>query len=190
MKKKIAVGLSVLALGGMLLGSQPGPLYATEAPIAATQQTTNTNGAGLGLGLGRLQGGMITAVANLLGIDVNTVQSERHAGKSLVDIAKEKGVSEEKLVESVVTSRKTQLDTAVKAGQITQEQAQYCEDNMEARVKANLERTEVGPANGRGRGAAANVAGQGMGRGRGGQGRGMGIGQGLGTVSGYCYQVN
>jgi hypothetical protein len=149
-KKWIAGALSALAVGGLLAVSQPMISYAAEnAPAVQNFQP----GAGIGAAVGRLQGSMIDVISKLLGMDRTQLIQERQAGKSMVDIAETKGVDEQKLVDTIIDQRKSFIDQRLKDGQITEEQAQYCEDNMEQRIKTNLERTTVGPANGnRGRG--------------------------------------
>lgn len=149
-KKWMAGALAALAVGGMLAVSQPLMSYAAET-VPAVQNVQP--GAGIGAAIGRLQGSMIDTISNLLGMDRTQVIQERQSGKSMVDIAKTKGVDEQKLVDTIVDQRTTFIDQRLKDGQITEEQAQYCKDNMEQRIKTNIERTTVGPANGaRGRG--------------------------------------
>lgn len=165
-KKWIAGALSVMAVGGMLAVSQPIMSYAAETTSAVQNFQP---GAGIGAAVGRMQGSMINVVSDLLGMDTTQIIQERQAGKSMVDIAKTKGVDEQKIVSTVVNERKAVIDQRLKDGQITEEQAQYCNDNMEQKIKTNLERTTVGPANGsRGKGMRGMGA---MGGGRFGGGR-------------------
>ncbi len=146
MKKWIAGTLSMLAIGGTIAVSEPTITYATEnAPAVQEFQR------GAGAAIGRVQGSMNEVISNLLGMDRTEIIKERQSGKSMVDIAQTKGVDENKLVDTIMENRKDVIDQRLKEGAITQEQAQYCEDNMEQRIKANLNRTTTGPANGQGR---------------------------------------
>lgn len=175
-KKWIAGITAALAIGGLLVVSQPAWTYATVTAPAAQSFSC----AGLGAALGRLQGGMIATVSNLLGIDQAEVIKERQAGKSLVDIAETKGVDEQKLVDTVVSERKALLDQRLKDGLITEEQAQYCTENMTQRITDNLNRTTIGPGNcgGGGCGMGGGYCGGGnYGAGKGYYGGGFGRGQ-------------
>lgn len=143
-KKWIAGALSVIALGGMLYIGQPAVSYAAESGIAVT----NTWQRGAGIGMGRVQDSMIDFISTLIGMDKTAIIEERQTGKSMVSIAGSKGVSEETLVNSVVEKRASIIDQRVKDGTMTEEQAQLCEEEMETRIKTNLNRTTVGPADG------------------------------------------
>lgn len=164
--------MAALVIGGLLVVSQPVWTYAVTAPA-----TQNFNRAGLGAALGRLQGGMIATVSKLVGLDQAEIIKERQAGKSMVDIAVSKGVDEKELVNTVVYERKALLDQRVKDGLITEEQAQYCTDNMNQRITDNLNRTNVGPGSG-----FCGGGGYGMG---GGYCGGAGYGAGYGAGKGY-----
>jgi len=165
-KKIVAAVLTPLVLGGTLLVAQPQPSQASETPPVTVTESKLAYGQGLGLRMG-FRGGMLDAVSKLLGMDVADIRAERRAGKSLAAIAGEKGVDEDTLVQALMSGRQQVLNEKVAAGQITQEQANYCLENMEQRIKQNIERTSVGP-NGQGRGGkggAENGADRGMGRG-------------------------
>lgn len=169
-KRWLAGALCALVVGGTLAVAQPALSYAAGAAPQGF--------AGIGAAAGQLQGSLTNLVSSILGLDSATVLKERQAGKSLVDIAKSKGVAEQKLVDDVVTERKAVIDQRLKDGQITATQAEYCETNMEQRITANLNRTTVGPGSG--------VPGTGGGRGMGMGGRGQGLGCGNGCGYGYC----
>lgn len=167
--KKWTAFLAALGIGGLLLVSYPAVTFATVTSPAA-------NSTGVGAALGRCSGAMVDTISKLLGIDQTEIIKERQAGKSMVDIAKTKGVDEEKLVNTVIEERKAVLDQKVKDGLVTEEQAEYCIENMEQRIGDNLNRTAAGPANGRGM--------------RGGRGPGGGMGCGMGNGCGQGYAVS
>ena len=73
---------------------------------------------------GGLQGqGIQEAVAAKLGLTVQELQTQLRSGKSLLTIAKEKGVSEADLRAAIKAALKTQLDKSVADGKLTQAQA-------------------------------------------------------------------
>ncbi|BCV21068.1 DUF2680 domain-containing protein [Moorella sp. Hama-1] len=189
--KILAAVAAPLILGGLLVVSQPASSRAAAGAPAQAAPAVSTPafcGAGLGpgqgLGLGRSLGGMIATLSNTLGIDVAQLRAERQAGKSLADIAAEHGVDKSQLVDKVTAERKQLLEDRVAAGQITQEQANYCLENMQQRMEQNLERTTIGP-NGQGRGGW-RTGGQGNGGPRLGIAAGPGgqVGQGAGFSRG------
>ncbi|PKM78304.1 MAG: hypothetical protein CVU90_03320 [Firmicutes bacterium HGW-Firmicutes-15] len=132
----------------------------------------NCVGNGQGRGNGQAPQTMLKAVAELTNQDIATIIQERKDGKSLLDIAKEKGVTEAALIDKVVADNQIRLKGLLDAGTITQAQYDTCVAQMQTRVKENLERTTMGKGNGQGTGMR-----QGQGNGKG-QGAGMGQGRG------------
>ncbi|MBU7006151.1 hypothetical protein [Phosphitispora fastidiosa] len=181
-KKTLGGTAAVLALGGMLVFGQPFTLPDANAATAEPAATQTANVYGPGAGLGRVYGNMMDSVSKLLGMEPAEVRTERQSGKSLSQIAESKGVTEDKLVDSIVEQRKSQLDQSVANGTISQEQAEYCEENMEQRVTESVARTTVGPRDGRGGKGMGRAAGIGQSMGR---GMGMGRAAGMGAAIGY-----
>lgn len=66
---------------------------------------------------------LIQAVATSLNLTADQLQSQMSAGKSLTDIAKAQNVDIQKVKDAILASGKTQLDTVVKSGKLTQSQA-------------------------------------------------------------------
>jgi len=62
-------------------------------------------------------------IAKLLGMTRDQIWAERVQGKTLADLASEKGVDTQKLVDVLVASQKTMLDQAVTDNRLTQAQA-------------------------------------------------------------------
>ena len=96
-------------------------------------------------------------VGKLLGMTAEQIQAERQSGKSLAQIAQAKGVSRDALVNAMIESHKSVLDARVKAGSLTQAQADTALATMKARITESVNRTEVGPnrpADGQGLGLA------------------------------------
>ena len=126
--------------------------------------------------LGQTFGSMRDSIAKFLGIDTTTLMTERLSGKSLAQIAQEKGKSETDLVNYIVNERTAQLDQLVKDGKITKAQADLAKSQMTERIKANINKTTVG--------------GIGYGKGKGmGQGKGQFKGQGRGQAGNCIYNT-
>ena len=108
-------------------------------------------------------------VAKTLGITTEQLYAERSAGKTLAQIAKDKGVSEQQLTDAILTALKQVIDQAVKDGRITQAQADWVQVQAKAMVPLMLN-APFGPG--------------GM-QGYGGRGHGCGFGRGFGGTFGH-----
>jgi hypothetical protein len=159
---KVLIVLAALLVSGLLI--------AGAVPVMASG-----NGAGVGncqgAGMGRSGGSLADIVSQTLGISRADLAGERQAGKSLVDIATEKGVNQEQLTKAVLEKKQEILKQALQENKITQAQFDQCTLQMSERVSQNLTRSEVGPngqGNGQGQAAQKNRGnGQGMGSGSG-----------------------
>jgi hypothetical protein len=101
-KNWLASAVVLTLLGGVLLAGVP----AVNA-LAAGNQSGGKAGQGYGLQMGRTSGSMQADLAEFLGISQEDLQAERQSGKSLVQIASERGVSEQELVDYVIGSAAT-----------------------------------------------------------------------------------
>ena len=76
----------------------------------------------------------------LLGIDHADIHAAHVSGSSLVELAAEKGVSREELIETIVAGRQAALQEAVEVGVVAQEWAdqmlEFIETNIESMVEA------------------------------------------------------
>jgi hypothetical protein len=111
---------------------------------AAGPNNANNNGNQCGQQAGSGQGVCSEAISDLLGLTTSEIQAMRLEGKSLVQIAATKGVTEQKLVEAVVAERKASIQERVNAGTLTQEQANIMLQQMEENVIRAINRTTVG----------------------------------------------
>jgi hypothetical protein len=105
-------------------------------------------------------------VATLLGMTAEQIQAERLAGKSLAQIADAKGISEDKLISTILDAKKADLAALVADGKLTQAQMDLMVEHMQTQVKTMVERTTVGPAFNHTEGAQSggqNPAGMGQG---------------------------
>jgi len=180
MKRIIMIAVLAAALAALLAGTA----------LAAGPVTPSAQGFGPGMGIhtpgtGMGPGGMAgrgvpawagqpDEVATLLGMTAEQIQAERLAGKSLVQIAAGKNISEDKLISTIIEAKTTDLAALVTASELTQAQADLMIEHMQTQVKTMVARTSVGPAAQRGQGqtlAGVDQASTGMGQGfRGGRG--------------------
>lgn len=72
--------------------------------------------------------------------------------KSLVDIAKEKGISEADLIAKLQTERAAKIDAAVKSGKLTAEQAEKMKNGMAKHLKFMVNHKGLGFFHGKGHG--------------------------------------
>jgi hypothetical protein len=77
---------------------------------------------------------MSDAITKLLGMTWQQIYDARVSGKTLSDIAKSKGISDQKLIDAMLAGQKSVIDQALKDNRITQAQADW----MLARMKATL----------------------------------------------------
>lgn len=92
---------------------------------------------------------IVTAVSNSLNLSPMEIVSQLQADKSLADIAKAQQVDLQKVKDAITGSIKTQLDAAVKAGKMTQAQADKANQTVNLWVDdaVNFHKSAV-PANG------------------------------------------
>jgi transposase-like protein len=79
-----------------------------------------------------------SALLTLLKIDQEAFRNELKAGKTVVAIAKEHGVSEQELKDFMIQKMTLRIETSVKAGKMTSDQAEQMKANMEKRVTAMI----------------------------------------------------
>ncbi len=163
-------GLLVLVFAGTVLAA--GPLGNNGTNANCNGQCTSPGGGGPGFG-GVYNDDVIT---KLLGLTAAQIQEQRQAGKSLVQIAASKNVSEDVLINTILADRKADLQKLVDAKTLTQDQANLRLDFMKTQIKTMVERTTVGPPANRGQRGGAGGMGKGaMGGGMGGGMMGRGI---------------
>jgi hypothetical protein len=190
MFKRIAVLAATLSVVAILGAGQVGSAFA-QGPTP-TQVPAAPAGAGLQI-RGGFRGGpawggdaSLEVVAKLTGLTEAEIQIQRQAGQSLAAIAKAKGVTEDALLKAILVEKKSVLDAQVKAGTLTQVQADAIWANMQEQVKTAVERTTTGPQQGRGNGmcavtgVTAGAAGSAAGAGTPGAGAAAGSAQGMG----------
>ena len=180
MKRTKLISMVAGALvAGIVLGSVASGYAATTSGSPAS--STAAACAGLGLRLGatmRDSGGrLLDVVAKLTGKTTAAVVAERQAGKTFAQIAADKGVNQTAVVDATLKVRQDTLATKVKAGAITQTQADTALSRMKTRLADKVTSTNsacdgTGAGGGGGRGAGSGGQGRGAGSGCGGCGGG------------------
>ena len=166
MKGKRALALVAAALVvGLVAGNDASGFAATAASDSATRSGT---GLRLGAAMRDSGGRLLDVVAKLTGLSTTEVAAKRAEGETLAQIAADKGVNSSAVVDEALKARTSTLDAEVKAGTITQAQADAAKATMKARLEQRVD--------------TANTACDGSGMG-GGRGRGM---SGTGCSGGGC----
>ncbi len=177
MKRKLvllAVSLTVAAIAAASVGAAVLAATPDKVPSAVCPCGGNGNGNGGGwLGVDTDE-----VVSKLLGMTAADIQAQRLAGKSLVQIAQTKNVTQQQLVDAIMAAKKAAVQSRVTAGTLTQERANVMLQQMEQATNQAVTRTTVGPPAGRGQGGmgrmgqSAGTDTPGFGRGQGGMGFG------------------
>jgi hypothetical protein len=123
-------------------------LMAFGAVAFAQGPATTPPAPGLGLGLGPRWGGtggmggpqnsLVAVAAQVLNMNATDLVAALNGGKTIADVAKEKGVSTDKIVEASLANRSQALKAAVDAKRITQAQADAALATMKEHVTAEL----------------------------------------------------
>lgn len=92
------------------------------------------------------------ATAKVIGITVDQLRTAQQSGQTLAQIAEAHGVAKADLIKGLVEAAKTQLAADVKAGKLTQAQADEIASNLTARVTERVDRAGRGPGGGPGGG--------------------------------------
>ena len=110
-------------------------------------------------GFGHHRPPALAAAATYLGLTVAELRTQLETGKSLAEVAKAKGKSVDGLEKALAAELKKKLDAAVKAGKLTQAQA----DEMQARMAEHLNDLVNGTGMGGHRMGGHGMGGPGMG---------------------------
>ncbi len=118
-RRKVALVIAVVAVAGLLLA---GTAYARSLSVAGPDQAAN-QGCG-GADMGEMHSIMWPSLAKSLGLTTDQLDKELAGGKSLEQIAAEKGISSDKLAEQMLAAMKTALGQQVAQGKLTDQQEQ------------------------------------------------------------------
>jgi len=110
----------------------------TYAGAGMTQgQMTGTTG-GYGMNNGSMMYGvtpMYDDVASYMGMTAQDLYNQMAAGNSMVQIAAQKGITEQHLMDAIMTGRYAAYGQAIKGGYMTQAQANTMYQNMNNNLK-------------------------------------------------------
>ena len=112
--------------------------------VASTLAESGLGGPGGPGGHGR--GGFVSpeATAQVVGITVDQLRTEQRSGKTLAQIAAAHGVAKADLIKGLVAAAKTQLAADVKAGRLTQAQADQMTSGLTNRITDHVDRAGHG----------------------------------------------
>ncbi len=130
MNKKIKIGLGIFVLTFMLA------IGATSAMAADTTTDSNSFVGKCGQTIQKGYGMMSEIIANILGMSQEEIQTEKENGKSITEIAQEKDIAEQALIDGMLEAKTHNFQEAVENGYLTQEQA----DERLERMKEKIER--------------------------------------------------
>jgi hypothetical protein len=95
------------------------------------------------------QGAVHEAVAQALGISTEELYAAHAAGKTVAQLASERGIELDTVTAAVLQAHKQGLDAQVQAGRLTQEQADLMQTHMTAQIGAHFS-GQFGPMMGQG----------------------------------------
>lgn len=81
---------------------------------------------------------MTDTITKLLGMTWQQVYDARVSGKTMSDIAKSKGITDQQLIDAMLAGQKSVIDQAVKDGRLTQAQADWMAARMKSMVPLAL----------------------------------------------------
>jgi len=144
MKRMIKILAVSLVIGGILAAVLAGTVLA--AGPSGGQTTTTEPGEvsgwhhsrGLGFGSG-------SAAAELLGMTPEEIREQRQAGKSLVEIARDRGIDEATLINAIMAEKRETIQKLVTEGTMTQAEADARLAQIQERVTLAVNRTMTGP---------------------------------------------
>jgi hypothetical protein len=141
-EKKLLTG----AIAAAFLIGGAGLLHNTQANAATTTTgatvVQNTNSSKNDHGKRGLEKNLIKETATILGVDPTTITDQLKQGKTLVQVAQTKGITEDILLQKLTDAENQSIAAAVTSGKITQAQADKIKSGLAARLKKEVEHVE------------------------------------------------
>jgi hypothetical protein len=141
-EKKILTG----AIAAAFLIGGAGLLHNTQANAAATPAGTtvvqNTKSSAKDHGKRGYEQNLIKETATILSVDPTTITDQLKQGKTLVQIAQAKGITEDVLLQKLTDAENQSIATSLASGKITQAQADKMKSGLAARLKKEVEQAE------------------------------------------------
>jgi hypothetical protein len=159
-KKMIAGAIAAsFVLGGSYVALSNSQAFAADATTSGTSAATQQQGHGPGhMGRGGFGGGnLVKEAATVLGQQESNLQTSLQSGKTLLDIAKAAGLTEDDFLAKLVDAEKTNIASQVTAGKLTQDQADKIVSGLSDRLKQQIE--HAGPMGDPGRGGHGGPGG-------------------------------
>jgi hypothetical protein len=100
------------------------------------------------VGFGGPVGKVLEGAASYLGLTQDQLLTQLRSGKTLADIAKAQGKTVSGLEDAITSGAQTQLDQAVKAGKLTQAEADQIMAGLKSHLDALVNGTVPGPTSG------------------------------------------
>lgn len=150
--RRPAVLLAVVALIGALVAALVLPASGIAAESDEPEKTAKARKPGFAA-----RGAGLKVAAEAIGVSNEDLRTAVKSGKSIADVAEDKGVPAQTVIDAVVAEAGTRLETAATNGRITQERADAIAGKLPETIKAFVEGTR--PSGLRGK------AGRGPGRG-------------------------
>lgn len=147
-KKNLKYGAAVLMLSA--LASSAFIVGAQDTSATTIDPATSAAVESLRPGRGFRDGGMLTIVAETLGLEPADLLTQLQAGQTIAQIAEAQDVSTEAIVEAVIASHEENLTAAVEDGTLTQAQADAHLALAQANIEAALDRVWEFPTRGDG----------------------------------------
>ncbi|UNC92674.1 hypothetical protein [Candidatus Contubernalis alkaliaceticus] len=128
--KKTIILMVVVALAMSLA---VGPIYANESVSSEVQSSWQ----------GKKAGNWMVRVSDILQMKVEELREQLRDGKTIVEVAEEKGISSEDLTKSVVEDQNAHISERFEQGMISEEKINQCLAQVEQRITERLNRVHM-----------------------------------------------
>jgi hypothetical protein len=129
----IDTALSKLVADGTLTQAQADKVEAALKAEIGNRPFGHGGPGGPGM-MGHRGGPHLDAAAKALGTTTDELRTQLESGKALAQVAKDKGVDPQKVIDAIVADENAEIDQAVKDGKLTQAQADEMKSHVTERV--------------------------------------------------------
>jgi len=138
----VLAGVLVLGVAGVTLAQDTQPPVTTDNSCTCDCYSYGGRGGHGGMkGFGRGNGSLVSATAEVTGLSEDKVTTALQEGQTIAQIAEGAGKKASDIVEALVAERKADLDEAVKAGKLTQKQADLMVELMRETLTQQVAKT-------------------------------------------------
>ncbi len=128
--KKTIILMAVVAL---VMALAVGPIYANESVSSEAQSSWQ----------GKRAGNWMVRVSDILQMKVDELREQFKDGKTIIEVAEEKGISSEDLTKSAVEDQKAHITERFDQGMISEERINQCLEQVEQRITERLNRVHM-----------------------------------------------